>query len=676
MALSFAIKYKGIFLDLEEDSFMTVDWFSTLFNEAEIFRGSYSYAVKLKLSEKNKGVLRMPHLIENRTSRVKYQVTILLFGQTWKNALLEVELVQDYISGNLLIDNSIIAEILRETTIPDLFSSIDSNGVKIFETIEIGNSFLERWDYINDTVNGEYPFVFPPFKNFGWDGDFGHGADRMINPYTAGFNQYALLTPSNLFSPTFFLHWLIINICDKVGFKAIGSFFEDEEMSRWVVFNNSYYTGNEILNPGFKIIPSRHFPNMTVGNFFKVLRNDFKIPIYFDSLKKTVTIELPQIYLENNDVVELGDNTILNSPKIRGGELKKFIIHRSKSQVDGVHQYFDSVDSLSLGSSEASTKVELSISSTKMGRYYVDRFNEITFRTPITDHLANIYDEALIESNAFNKEGEFNKNEFSFMILSYRGFVQCIQGEPLLKMPFATSDSRDALNEEHHDWISTDPMIENGWIRKSCQPFYQMLSLTEEVEFDTLLPIQKFLTINPLSKVRFRTKNGSISTLVLDKITFEPSNRNSLIYSKVKAFTINRSQLLFGVDLQFKVETKTNVPEVIYAFARFHRTRVEEGNPNGIDTYANLVIEFFNDKYKVVPKMVSNLEIKVEIHRDIRTSQSESTLIFERSYITGSNVYDFLSDEEFVISSTTVGGAFTSKIVLIDPESKAYVPGN
>src|SRR5690606_3910518 len=113
-------------------------------NEAEIFRGSYSYAVKLKLSEKNKGALKMPHLIENRTSRIRYIVSILLFGQTWKNALLEVELVQDYISGNLLIDNSIIAEIMRETSIPDLFSDLDQSGKKIYTTIDIGNSYYER----------------------------------------------------------------------------------------------------------------------------------------------------------------------------------------------------------------------------------------------------------------------------------------------------------------------------------------------------------------------------------------------------------------------------------------------------------------------------------------------------------------------------------------------------
>lgn len=676
MALPFALVYNGKIIDLEEDSYLTVDWFSTLFNESEIFRGSYSYAVKIKLSEKNKALFKMPHLIENRTSRIKYEVSIILFGQTWKNAILEIELVQDYLSGNLLIDNSIIADVLQKTSIPDLFSSIGTDGKKVYEKIDIGETNLEKLQYLNDSVQGSYPMVFPPFRNFGWDGNFGYGSDRTVNNFYVPIGHYLLFSNSDAFSPMFFLKWLIITVCDKIGFKAIGSFFENDEISKWIIFNNSYYTGNEILKSGFKIVISRHLPNLTIGNFFKVLRNDLKVPIYFDSLRRTVTIDLPNLYLENDDFVDLGDGTILNSPKIKGGELKKYTIQRSKTESDGVQQFFDSIDSLSLGNSQTDNKIELTISSPKMGEYYSDRNNVRTFRMPIADHLANIYDEVYLESSAFNKEGEFNKNDFGFMLLSFRGLQQCLPGDPEKMIPFATSDNYDALKTEHVDWIAVNPLETNGWIRKICQPFYQMLSLTEDVEFDTLLPIQKFFSINPLSKIRYKTKNGSISTLVLDKITFEPSNRNSLILSKVKAFSINRSQLLFGVDLQFKIETKTDVPDSIYVFARFYHLRTEQSNPNGEDYIGYMILEFYNDKYKVSPKAVSNLEIKLEIKRNIRTTQSEGILIFEKTYTTGENVYDYQPDEEFVYKSTNGGGAFNSEIILLDPEDKSYIPGN
>lgn len=676
MVLPFALVYNGAFIDLEEDSYLTVDWFSTLFNDSEIFRGSYSYAVKIKLSNKNKALFKMPHLIENRFSRIRYEVSIILFGQTWKNAILEIELVQDYLSGNLLIDNSIIADILQKTTIPDLFSSNGFEGKKVYESIDIGNDYASKWGYLNDSIQGQFPMVFPPFRNFGWDGEFGYGPDRLINGFVVPTGQYGLFSNSGLFSPMFFLKWLISEVCNKIGFKAIGGFFENEEVSKWVIFNNAYYTGNEILKDGFKVVISRHLPNLTVGNFFKVLRNDLKVPIYFDSLKKTVTIELPNVYLESNEFVELGENTILNSPKIKGGELKKYTIQRSKSDSDGVQQFFDSIDSISLGNSQVDNKIELSISSPKMGEYYSDRNNYRTFRMPIADHLANVYDEVFLESNAFNKEGEFNKNDFSFMLLSYRGFLECLPGDPTKKIPFATSDNLDALKNEHPDWIAVNPLETNGWIRKICQPFYQMLSMCEDVELDTLLPIQKFFSINPLTKVRYKTKNGAISSLLLDKITFEPSNRNSLIYSKVKAFSINRSQLMFGVDLQFKVETSTDVPEAIYVFARFYHVRTEPGETSGELFYGNLVLEFFNDKYKVKPKAVSNLEIKLELVRHIRTTQSEGTLTEEKKYTTGNSVFDYQPNEEFLYKSTSTGSNWITEIVIIDPENKSYIPGN
>ena len=262
------------------------------------------------------------------------------------------------------------------------------------------------------------------------------------------------------------------------------------------------------------------------------------------------------------------------------------------------------------------------------------------------------------------------------MLLSFRGLQQCLPGDPEKMIPFATSDNYDALKIEHEDWIAVNPLETNGWIRKICQPFYQMLSLTEDVEFDTLLPIQKFFSINPLSKIRYKTKNGAISTLVLDKITFEPSNRNSLILSKVKAFSINRSQLLFGVDLQFKIETKTDVPDSIYVFARFYHLRTEPAPSSGEYFIGYMLLEFFNDKYKVSPKAVSNLEIKLEVKRNIRTTQSEGNLIFEKTYITGENVIDYRPDEEFIYLSTMTGSSWTSDIILLEPEDKSYIPGN
>src|SRR5690606_15009474 len=120
--LDFAIKYGDIFFDLEEDSRLTVEWYSTVFNEAEILRGSYSYPVHMKWTEKNLAALGFPNFISNRMARKTIDVSILLVAGTWKNATMEIEISYERLSGSLLIDNSIIAEAIKETTLPDMFS--------------------------------------------------------------------------------------------------------------------------------------------------------------------------------------------------------------------------------------------------------------------------------------------------------------------------------------------------------------------------------------------------------------------------------------------------------------------------------------------------------------------------------------------------------------------------
>src|SRR5690606_15551927 len=127
MRLDFAIKYGSIFFDIEDGSHLTVEWYSTVFNESEIFRGSYSYAVDMKWTEKNLVALGFPNFISNRLARKTVDVSILLFGATWKSAKMDVQVSDQQITGTLLIDNGIIAEAIRENTLVDMFSFFDGD---------------------------------------------------------------------------------------------------------------------------------------------------------------------------------------------------------------------------------------------------------------------------------------------------------------------------------------------------------------------------------------------------------------------------------------------------------------------------------------------------------------------------------------------------------------------
>src|SRR5690606_34556377 len=127
--LDFAIKYGDVLLDIEDGSHLTVEWYSTVFNEAEILRGSYSYPVNMKWTDKNLVALGFPNFIANRIAREKISVSVLFFDVTWKNATMEIEISYERIQGTLLIDNSIIAEAIKEKTLRSEEHRLNSSHV-------------------------------------------------------------------------------------------------------------------------------------------------------------------------------------------------------------------------------------------------------------------------------------------------------------------------------------------------------------------------------------------------------------------------------------------------------------------------------------------------------------------------------------------------------------------
>lgn len=680
MAFSFAIKYKDLLLDLEENSHLTVDWNSTLFNDAELFKGSYAYAVKLKLSEKNKALLGLPHLLENRLSRNKRDVTILLFGQTWKRASLELNIETDYIMGNLLVDHAIVADWLKETSLPNLFSFF--NGInKEYFAISIGNDYDTKARYLSDTAfqsEISFPMAFPCFRNFGWNGDYVNDFTSDINKvFTFPFN-YDLRNKDSMFCPMFYLHWLIKEICDKMGFKAVGSFMDDKEFATWILLNNSYYTAREILAEEFFIYPSRHLPDITIGNFFKILRNDLMLGIYFDSLSRKAYFELPQKLIDSSEIINLGNMLVKDRLKIKNGSIKRFTVSKSSGDDDTIPKAFNSIDSFIIGEAETSNKRELSISSTLMSVGYKDRFDVWHYRMPIVEQLANVYDIELLESNAFNKSGEVSKNPFGFKVLSFRG------GKPFSDVPisglipYATSDNRNAKDQVEVAWMATDPFHEKGWLKMICEKMFQLLIYSDELEFDILCPIQYFMSIHPLAKSLIRTKNGTKRTILFDKITFEPNKRNRLIYARINALGIQNSYMLANTPLNFSVNSQTKADPVTYVFASFiHARNVNENG--GVISYGKIYLEFFSDKYRINRKVVDGLTVLIEVHAKLRVFEESqwskgdvAETVLEKTIHVGIGVSDHIETEEIVYKSTVPILKIETELVLIENPNSPY----
>src|SRR5690606_27362221 len=262
-----------------------------------------------------------------RMARKKIDVSILLMGGTWKNATMDIEIAHETISGTLLIDNSIIAEAIKESTLPDMFSFF-SGGAKQYEAIDIGTTLVDRRAHMFLTALSphNYPYAFPSMTNFSALGERTLEESAWINsfdwtnPYTASYN----LLDDNFYNPSFYLVWLIKSLCVKLGFEAVGSFLDHPEIKTWIIYNTGYYSGREIKRDGFKIIPARHFPKVTVTEIFKIRRNDLMVLMYFDSLTRKAHFELSDDILMQDDVYDYSGQVIDKTVKTTGVKDKAF----------------------------------------------------------------------------------------------------------------------------------------------------------------------------------------------------------------------------------------------------------------------------------------------------------------------------------------------------------------
>lgn len=675
--IGFAIKYEGVILDLEDDAHLTVEWYSTLFNEAELFRGSYSYAVGMKLTDKNKAALGLPHLLENRTFRRSVLVSVLLFGHTWKNAKLDFSIKGASMAGNLLIDNGIVADSLQNLTLPDMFSFFDGTK-KTYKGISIGLTNPAKLNYMNLCATqppGSTPMVWPIFRNYGWSGTFMPSDGRnLINQYNWETHTYNILDTVFFHCPMFYFHWLVNEVCTKLGFKAQGSFMDDPEIKRWVIFNNSYYTGHEIMQLGFEVYPSRHLPNISIGAFFKSLRNDMKLGIYFDSLTKIVTLEKPNDVVQTSEYIDLGDLIVKDSLDIKSSAVRSFVIKSAKDDTDQVSTYFDHIASLRIGSDDKSTPMELSIGAPRMNDPLLVSVGLRDLRSAIVDQVANVYDKEYVETQAFNAEGEMNKNTFSFRLLSWRGLQDYDVDHPTWKIPYGTSDNRNSRGVVEPGYYATDPFNEQGWLRKGCASYFRMLQVQEEITYDMNMPVDRFSKLHPLAKSRIRGRSGGMMTVLFDRITFEPNKRNSLLFARMKGYGMSASYALMGTDMTFVVNEQIKIPDVIYVSARIEYTRTEVGGSTGTTFFGKILLEFWSDKYQQARKSVSGLVVDFRLERYIRNSSGDSTLVFERTITTGTNVTQHLTTEEFAYFNNSTGGAYTSKVFVLSNEVNKYVP--
>lgn len=680
----------GTELQLKSGSVITISWISTAFNDGDQFLGSFSYPVALAYSPQNNKALGMANRLENRSSRQDIPVMVRIFGIHWKRCTLSFTIDTDSYSAFLKIDNGVFGNLIKNTLLTDLFVTKDANGTFTgFKWLQLTNTYNGTMDYLNNSgpdTTGKYPAYFFPVYNENLFGSFGGGDSvdpgyddqfHTVNAWSSGIgwisDPIAPLTSQLFFTPFFSLHYVVKQVLSFLGYTGAGDFFTDPLLMDKVIYNTGFFDmARMYAATGLKVSLAQHLPGISLSDFFKKLRTEFKLAIYFDADTVTCTINIVRNTLKSRARVDISGHV---SPKYSVKSSLPLGYELVQPTEDGDNMFKNSTydKSFLIGNQEAPTSVDGFIATLFMQHVtnpLTSPFN-YQYRVPHAQQTGNAYTTLANGSDAYNdplKNPPYNKNTFGLRLLTYRGMHNDSDGHPY---PYASGDDQ-ASNSTDDNPISDYGLSlwlngEKGILQVYNFDWYNFFLRTELVELDAYLPMRLMSRITPLGLLEFRTPSQSIIPAMLNDMTFEASQNERLLESKMRVYPIYSQKDVDQPAISTFTPSQVINPGGIYV--KFvltidtgrSTTITLKGTKQWLDLYTIGTLYFYSDEAGTIPKDVTELGIFIHYTQYLIKNGTPGT--------TGQ--YDLLPFPQNVTSSD---GVFTLPNTDRKVEHKAFDP--
>ncbi|MGJ1366272.1 hypothetical protein [Sphingobacterium spiritivorum] len=523
---SFEIIGNGIALDVSDNSNLTVEFISTVFNEDRLFAGSYSYPILFPFTDKNKTFFEQSHFLENRLARKEREVTINLFGMSWKKATVTYKIVSEGYEASLMVDNGSIADALRERSIASVFTETNNGKFVAHLPIRLGANVWEIYAKIKEYNRsvGTSPMVFPTFRSPMITGELLEDNHAFVN-YFMNADWIAI---GYKYSPFFYHTWVIREVCKWLGFEAKGSYLEDPFIKTLIIYNTGFRMGQDILFDE-KIYPAQHLPDISVADYFKVIRNDHRVFIYFDSLTRTAYFEKSADVLASKESLDVTGSIVAGSFGINGQTTTGYKLTSRIDEADELYETYSYVKAVSVGLSETPKDIPMGAGIPFMwkGTYQ----NVANIRMPYTMQQGNFYGPLEQFEAVKNKENTYGRNPFALRFLSWKG------QKDIAGMTMGSSTSDDIGVQENITYNqSLSPSGDKGIVSQYCLSHYDFICTSEKVEFKAELDVCQFSNLNPLGKIVIADQTRAKVEALMDKTTFEPRTDGNKIQAKITCY--------------------------------------------------------------------------------------------------------------------------------------------
>lgn len=610
MATPFAvITDNGVVLDVAQNSKLTVKFVAASFNEDTVIKGSYSYPVVFPKTEKNDAAFSYGRFLENRLGRKAIDVNLSFLGMSWKRGRAEYDVSSKGYDSYIVVDNSLVADKMRDVTVPQVFTDTKNGKFVSHKSIRIdasGASVNDRILTINNSVGG-YPFCMPTYINPMATGelmteDDGSGSVDFEKSIVNDFSDGYVVKEESLYGAFFYLTWVIKEVCSYLGFRAIGSYLDDPFVKSIIIDNTGVRQGSDILTSG-TINPAQHLPTLSIADFFKALRNDHKVMIYFDSQNQVVHFEKSNKILSQPNRMDISEAQIKDSLTIKRQPVGAYKLMTKTDDADEMYKVLPYEGSVIIGYTDSFKEAPMAIGRPFM--WALNLWGIENVRLPRKTQNGNCYGDPLNGKSAYNSDNEYGKNSFAFRLLSYKGSLG-LGGT--VHIAEATSD--DIGNQGRTFDNSLMLGSDKGIINKFSLPWYAFYCISEQVEVEAKLNINQFMSINPLQKLFIAGENRAKIEMLMDEVTFEPSRNNETLFAKIVGYP---HYDLNAIASGFRVVV--NSPETIDPEGKLYARILLENKPgdNQYRTYADLVIELYQDIQLSIPAIsVNNLHVHIE----------------------------------------------------------------
>lgn len=631
----------GVVLDVAPDSKLTVKFVATSFNEDTVIKGSFSYPVVFPKTEKNDAAFSYGRFLENRLGRKAIDVNVSFLGMSWKRGRIEYDVTEKGYDAFIVVDNSLVADLMRDKTIAEVFTTTQNGKFISHKSIRIDGpetaGVNEKIIAINDSV-GAYPFCMPTYLNPMVTGelyikDDGSGLIDFEKSVINDFSDHYNVKNESLYGAFFYLTWIIKEVCSFLGFRAVGSYLDDPFIKSLVIDNTGVRRGDDILTSG-TINPAQHLPGLSIADFFKAIRNDHRVIIYFDSQNQVAHFEKSGRILSIPDRMDISEVQIKDSLKIKRQPIGAYKLITKIDDSDEMYKVLPYEGSVIIGYTDTYRETPMAI-----GRPFMSSQNlwgVEGVRLPRKTQTGNCYGDALTGETAYNADNEYGKNTFVFRLLSYKGSLEI--GENI-HIAESTSDDIGNLDRTFDNSLMLGG--DKGIINKFSLSWYAFFCISEQVELQAKLSINQFMAINPLQKLFISGENKAKVEMLMDEVTFEPSKNSETLFAKIIGYPhYDVNAIASG----FRVVV--NTPETIDPEGKLYARVLLYNKPVYDDyrSYADLVIEFYQDSGLSIPAISVN-NLKVHIEREIRNYDDDT--VRER----GPYGDDIVSSQEVLLRS-------------------------